>query len=166
MIRSQTLMIGRLLAAIALALAAAAVALAPILLQNPFASQTAGALGVAHALRTWGFPLTTALAAIVIALVVSSARRTRWWGKALLVLPVAVALAAAWVARQNPFEWWFNGVPRPRFVPILEATFVEPNDLVLSVSIDGDAAAYPVRLVAYHHVVNDRIGGTPAVVTY
>ena len=28
------------------------------------------------------------------------------------------------------------------------------------------AAAYPIRQMAYHHLVNDRIGRTPAVVTY
>ena len=44
--------------------------------------------------------------------------------------------------------------------------FVDPNDLVLAVSADGDAAAYPIRQMAYHHLVNDRIGRTPAVVTY
>jgi len=47
-----------------------------------------------------------------------------------------------------------------------DSTWVEPNDLVLAVSRDGDAAAYPIRLIAYHHIVNDRIGRTPSVVTY
>ena len=77
-----------------------------------------------------------------------------------------MAIAAAWFARQNPFEWMFNPLPRPQFVSAATAAFVDSNDLVLAVSVDGDAAAYPIRQMAYHHLVNDRIGRTPAVVTY
>src|SRR5262245_13142968 len=159
-------MIWRVLASLALALAAAAVAVAPVLLQNPFGAQTPASMAFAHTARYWGSPITIALAVATIALALTAAPRARWWGRALLVVPVAAVLAAAWFARQNPFEWWFNGLSQPRYVPVAEATFVEPGDLVLAVTQDDDAAAYPVRLVAYHHVVNDRIGRTPAVVTY
>ena len=44
--------------------------------------------------------------------------------------------------------------------------FVEPQDVVLAVSLKGDAAAYPVRQLAYHHLVQDVVGGLPLVVTY
>jgi hypothetical protein len=60
----------------------------------------------------------------------------------------------------------FNPLAHPGFVPAPQASFVERGDLVLAVTLDGDAAAYPIRQLAYHHVVNDRIGRTPAVVTY
>jgi hypothetical protein len=38
--------------------------------------------------------------------------------------------------------------------------------MVLSVKVNGEAVAYPVRLMAYHHVVQDIVGGTPLVATY
>ena len=101
-------MIGRVIGSIVLALAAAAVAAAPLLLQQPFGTQTPAGMAVAHALKRWGSPLTIVLAAATIWLVLLIARRARWWGRLLLVAPVAVVLAAAWFARQNPFEWWFN----------------------------------------------------------
>jgi hypothetical protein len=153
-------------AAVVLALAAAGVVVAPVLLQYPYGTQTAFALWTAHALRQWGSPLTIALAVGAIACALAASRRARWWGKALLVAPVAVVLAAAWMARQNPFEWWFAPLEQIRFVARSEASFVEPRDLVLAVRADGESKAYPVRQMAYHHVVNDRIGRTPAVVTY
>ena len=34
------------------------------------------------------------------------------------------------------------------------------------VKINGDAAAYPVRQMAYHHIVQDVVGGTPITTTY
>ena len=60
----------------------------------------------------------------------------------------------------------FNPLPRPSFVAAGAASFLEPGDLVLAVRVGDDAAAYPIRQMAYHHLVNDRIGRTPAVVTY
>jgi Protein of unknown function (DUF3179) len=156
----------RTLLAIGLAVLTTAVAVAPVVLQQPFGAQTPSGMAVAHATRQWGPLLTAALAAAVIWLAWSAARGARWWGRVLLVAPVAVVLAAAWFARQNAFEWWFNRLSQPRFVAAGNSAFVEANDLVLAVTRDGDAAAYPIRLIAYHHIVNDRIGRTPAVVTY
>ena len=47
-----------------------------------------------------------------------------------------------------------------------EANWVEDGDMVLAVEKNGEAAAYPVRQVAYHHVVQDVVGGVPIVATY
>jgi hypothetical protein len=44
--------------------------------------------------------------------------------------------------------------------------FLVPRDRVLGVQIGGAARAYPLRLLRWHEVVNDTIGGTPLLVTY
>ena len=38
--------------------------------------------------------------------------------------------------------------------------------MVLAVDTGADAVAYPVRQLAYHHLVADAVGGTPVVATY
>jgi hypothetical protein len=38
--------------------------------------------------------------------------------------------------------------------------------MVLAVEIGGESVAYPVRLMAYHHLVGDTVGGVPIVATY
>ena len=154
--------------ALTVALAAAAVALVavPIAIDQPFGAQTARTMQSAYALRRWSPIVTMAIAIGTIALVVGLMRRARWWVRALWTVPLVVTVAAAWLAWQNPFEWMFNPLAHPGFVPAPQASFVERGDLVLAVTLDGDAAAYPIRQLAYHHVVNDRIGRTPAVVTY
>ena len=45
---------------------------------------------------------------------------------------------------------------------------VDPRalDPVLAVTLNGEATAYPVRQVAYHHIVQDVVGGVPVAVTY
>jgi len=148
-------------------IALVALVVVPLVIDQPFGSQTARTLEAAFTMRRWS-PIVAMLGVVVLALLAaSSLRRRRTWvavigyGGAL-----AMAIAAAWFARQNAFEWMFNPLPRPQFVAAAKATFVEPNDLVLSVSANGDAAAYPIRQMAYHHLLNDRIGRTPAVVTY
>ena len=40
------------------------------------------------------------------------------------------------------------------------------NDLVLGIESDGEARAYPVSMIFYHHIVNDTIGGRPILITY
>lgn len=38
--------------------------------------------------------------------------------------------------------------------------------LVLGVAINGEAKAFPIQIIGYHHQVVDTIGNTPAMVTY
>jgi hypothetical protein len=44
--------------------------------------------------------------------------------------------------------------------------FLVANDRVVGVAIAGDARAYPLRLLRWHEVVNDTVGGVPILVTY
>ena len=46
------------------------------------------------------------------------------------------------------------------------ATYLAPSEEVFGVVVKGEARAYPIRFLAYHHVVNDRVGDVPIAVTY
>ena len=157
----------RRIAAALIPIALIAVVVVPLVLDQPFGSQTTRTLEAVYAMRRWS-PILTVLGLAALAVLAAISLRRRRTGLALVGFAGALmlAIAAAWFARQNPFEWMFNPLPRPQFVAAAQASFVDPNDLVLAVSVDGDAAAYPIRQMAYHHLVNDRIGRTPAVVTY
>ena len=37
---------------------------------------------------------------------------------------------------------------------------------MIAVKIGGEARAYPIRSMSYHHVVNDVVGGAAIVATY
>lgn len=43
---------------------------------------------------------------------------------------------------------------------------IDPRKLVLGVQINGEAKAYPIQIIGYHHQVRDTVGGTPIMVTY
>jgi len=53
----------------------------------------------------------------------------------------------------------------PEFVSAIEAAFMRPDDHVLGVTVEGRARAYPLWLIDYYHVVNDRIDDRPFIVT-
>jgi len=146
---------------------AVAIVIAPAWLIQPFRHQTPRGIAVSFTLRRFA-PIVTAavlLASGVLAAVLW--RRARpLAGRIPLVLCVALAAGAAWIARQNHFEWMFAPLEGARFAPVSDAPFMGDADLVLAVTRGADSAAYPVRQLAYHHVVQDVVGGVSIVVTY
>ena len=149
-----------------LVLAALALVCTPAWLIQPFRPQTPASLKLSFALRRWSPLLTLVLLAATAFLCLWLARRTRWWSKPVLVVAVALVCGAAWFARQNHFEWMFHPLPDPAYARASEASYVGDADMVLAVQLNGEAVAYPVRQMAYHHLVDDTVGGTPLVATY
>lgn len=143
------------------------IVLVPVFLIRPFAPQTPGGMSLSFTLRRWS-PLLTLLAAASALLLTWRLWRgsPRSLPRAGAVVVTLLVLGSAWLARQNHFEWMFAPLPDARFARAVDAMFVEPQDMVLAVVINGDAVAYPVRQMAYHHVVEDAVGEVPIVATY
>jgi hypothetical protein len=144
-----------------------AIVLAPVWIIQPFRPQSAGGLKLSFALRRWS-PAVTLIALIVVAALTTWLWRgsVRWWRKGALIVMVLLMLAATWFARQNHFEWMFNPLAQAAYAKVSEAGFVGDTDMVMAIERNGEAVAYPIRLMAYHHVVQDIVGGTPVVATY
>jgi hypothetical protein len=43
---------------------------------------------------------------------------------------------------------------------------IDSDKLVIGVVINGEARAYPIQLIGYHHQVKDTVGNTPVMITY
>ena len=57
-----------------------------------------------------------------------------------------------------------DGIPdlrRPTFVEADQADYMNADDRVFGLEINGDARAYPLRVVNAHEMVNDSVGGEP-----
>jgi hypothetical protein len=54
----------------------------------------------------------------------------------------------------------------PPVVPAAQARWLNDQSEVLGVQVGPEARAYPVPLLAFHHAVNDVLGGAPIAVTY
>jgi Protein of unknown function (DUF3179) len=62
-----------------------------------------------------------------------------------------------------------DGIPAidtPRFLPVGAVTDLTPDEPVIGLQINGEAKAYPLRILTWHEIVNDTLGGTPIAVTY
>ena len=154
---------------ILLLIAAAAVAMVfvPVWFIKPFSAQTQTQIEISYLLKSWSPVLTIVLALAAIGLAVFIWKnRARWFSKVALFVPLLVIFAFAWLARQNHFEWMFNPISQTNFAKVSATDFVKDDEMVLVVKINDDAVAFPVRQMAYHHIAQEVVGGTPITATY
>ena len=149
-----------------LVIAVVAIVLTPVFLIMPFKAQTPRILEVSYVMRRWS-PLLTLLAVLIILTLITGLWISgRWWSRAIMVLLLVPVFGATWLARQNHFEWMFNPLPNPAYARLADANFINDDDRVLAVTIGDESVAYPIRLMGYHHLVGDTVGGVPIVATY
>ena len=142
-----------------------AVVLIPAYIIRPFRSQSPEALTLALRLSTWApvVTLATGLAALLLAIgLLRGARRRQ---QAVVALGMLLVVASAALARYNYFERYFRPITTPQFEPAAQVQ-LEADEMVLAVRSGAQARAYPIRAMAYHHLVNDTLGGVPLVATY
>ena len=166
----------------------------PAIIIQPFKHQTASGLALAVALRyhaPWG-TLAAALACLLFAILLwgdrkldedpygsviwhnlmrQNRRRTPWrrtaklWRRIALCLTMIPVLFSTVMARINYFEWMFHPVPAAQFESEA-ASKLDNGEMILALRFGTDARAYPIREMAYHHIVNDVVAGIPVAVTY
>ena len=149
-----------------LVIAVVAIVLTPVFLIMPFKAQTPRILEVSYVMRRWSPWLTLLAALIILTLITGLWISGRWWSRAIMVLLLVPVFGATWLARQNHFEWMFNPLPNPAYAKLADADFINDDDRVLAVTIGDESVAYPIRLMGYHHLVGDTVGGVPIVATY
>ena len=62
-----------------------------------------------------------------------------------------------------------DGIPAlndPTHVNGADAAYLGDDDLVFGVAINGDARAYPLRIMNWHEMFNDIVGGVPVALAY
>ena len=69
------------------------------------------------------------------------------------------------IQRGGPPKDGIPAIDRPKFVAASQARLAD-GDRVLGVALNGIARAYPVRILNWHEVVNDRFGERAIAVTY
>ena len=62
-----------------------------------------------------------------------------------------------------------DGIPplrNPRMVSAAEANYLADSNIVFGLEVNGDARAYPKRILAWHELFIDRVGGMPVASVY
>lgn len=137
----------------------------PAFIIQPFHHQTASSLALAMTLRERA-PLLTLIAAVVCFLFALVLWRSGSLQRKIVLSSVLLLVTfSAVMSRLNYFEWMFHPVDAPRFESESSSKLENPQ-MILAIRFSDDARAYPIREMAYHHVLNDEVGGVPVAVTY
>lgn len=59
-----------------------------------------------------------------------------------------------------------TSLDNPKMIAASEADYLLDDDLVFGVEINGDIRAYPLRIMGWHEMFNDTIGGVPVALAY
>ena len=62
-----------------------------------------------------------------------------------------------------------DGIPailNPKFIIPDKAAYLDGGDPIIGVKIGNQAKAYPIKILNWHEVVNDTVGGEPVAVTF
>lgn len=128
-------------------------------------SQRVRSIDFAYALYTWRWAFRLAFGAMVIIGLLPSWRAKHW---ARWLVPLALITVGAVTYMTNfvmSADHMFLMPSRLTMVPA-DQNVVEKNRLVVGVEHNGEARAYPVQFIGYHHQVQDTVGGEPVLVTF
>jgi hypothetical protein len=138
----------------------------PMYVIRPFRHQGATELSVALFVKQIAPWLSEACLVIGLTAAILSWPRIRgWMARSAVIAAILLASAGAYFSRVNVYELMFHPAGSPQFQSIRDA-HIDKDDMVIAVRLNGAARAYPVREMAYHHVVNDTLAGEPIVSTY
>ena len=62
-----------------------------------------------------------------------------------------------------------DGIPailEPKFLAPHKAAYLDGEDTIIGIKIGNEVKAYPIKILNWHEVVNDTIGGEPIAVTF
>lgn len=74
--------------------------------------------------------------------------------------------------RLDEIDWGgvtVNGIPPlvyPKTIPADEARYLRDDHIVFGVEVEGEARAYPKRILGWHEMARDRVGGVELTVVY
>lgn len=115
-----------------------------ILEVRPWLEALLGLLAMGALLWAWHLPLRRRVVAIGLA---------------------ALTFASAALSHVNIYEKMFHPLQQPTFASIAQ-TKLDGREQVIAIALGPIARAYPIRVISYHHVVNDAVAGFPVVATY
>ena len=128
-------------------------------------SQRVASIDLAYLLYSWRWLFRAIFAAMIIA---GAPFAWRVPGRRKLVVPGLLVLAAA-VAYATDFQMAADSMfIAPKSIVMLPAdrNKVDTARLVVGIEIDGEARAFPVQFIGYHHQVRDTVAGKPVMVSY
>lgn len=125
-------------------------------------SQGMNSIDAAYFLYKWRWVFRLLFGAMIIACLV----RTNWKRKWIPVITIAVLAVIIYMVNFQMAADHMFYQPKQLLMANAARNKVDSARLVIGVVNNGEAKAYPIRFLGYHHQVQDTIGGKPILVTY
>lgn len=130
-------------------------------------SQRINSIDIAYFLHTWRWAFRIIFGVMILAGALSllrtkSSKIAKWVAGSVVVGAVVVAYVANFVMAADAMFYQ----PSNLIFKNAAENKVDPERLVIGVEINGQARAYPIQYIGYHHQVRDTLGGKPIIVTY
>lgn len=125
-------------------------------------SQRMESLDLAYFLYHWRWVFRVVFGAIALIGLLPAFRTNKW---------ATCASIAVWAVAVYMFNFQMTAERmfyQPAVLLMTDSTSnkVNPDKLVLGIERNGQAKAYPIQFLGYHHQVRDTVGGEPVMVTY
>ncbi|MEP7109504.1 MAG: DUF3179 domain-containing (seleno)protein [Ferruginibacter sp.] len=125
-------------------------------------SQRMNSIDVAYFLYQWRWVFRILFGVMVVAGLVKANWKSKW----LLLLPLGILAAVIYMVNFEMAADHMFYLPKKLVMVNAAANTVDTNRLVIGIVNNGEAKAYPIRFLGFHHQVQDTIGGKPVIVTY
>jgi hypothetical protein len=125
-------------------------------------SQQMNSIDVAYFLYQWRWAFRLVFAAMIIVGSYNFKWKSWWAPVTFLLLLVSVIYVVNFQMAADHMFYKPNTV----VMGTAATNKVDSNRLVIGVVNNGEAKAYPIRFLGYHHQVQDIVGGKPLLITY
>ncbi|KAA0991365.1 DUF3179 domain-containing (seleno)protein [Dyadobacter aurulentus] len=126
-------------------------------------SQQMNSIDAAYFLHTWrwAFRIVFWVMILVGSLSVFTGK-LKWLPGLLLILAAGITYATNYEMAADTMFYQ----PQTVFMQDAAANKIDLERLVIGTEVNGEAKAYPIQFIGYHHQVRDTLGGKPIMVTY
>ena len=125
-------------------------------------SQQMNSIDLAYFLYKWRWVFRGLFAAMIIIGLFKSQWKRKW----LSFFPIAIVAAVVYMTNFVMAADHMFYQPKKVLMVSAAENKVDSNRLVIGVSNNGEAKAYPIQFLGYHHQVQDTVGGKPMIITY
>lgn len=128
----------------------------------PGVSQEINSIDVAYTLHSWRWVFRGFFALLIVLGLRSVFSGKKWAPVATLILLSGIIyMANFYMAAETMFYQ-----PKSLSVEDMSKNSVQKDRLIIGITHNGQAKAYPIQYLGYHHQVRDSIGNKPIIVTY
>ncbi len=125
-------------------------------------SQQMDSIDVAYFLYRWRWAFRMLFGVMIVLGLLTVKFKKKW----VSLVPLALVAAIVYMANFNMAADHMFYKPKQVLMANAALNKTATGGLVIGIVNNGEAKAYPIRFLGYHHLVYDSIGGKPVIVTY